>query len=67
MTLNLNLWWTGYAVLVVAAFIWALASRASERPRGDYDFAFWIPAAFRLAAAIIGSLILCIVLLIAGA
>ncbi len=65
MTISLNLWWASYTLFVVVALSWAIVERKDERKRGDYDFMFWIPAAFRLGAAVISSLILAIILLIA--
>lgn len=38
------------------AWIWAIWPRESDKKNGDYDFSFWIPAAFRLCAAIIMTL-----------
>lgn len=59
MNLTITLgWWVIPAAVTIASLIWALVPRRSERRSGDYDFAFWIPAAFRLAVSIIVSLAL---------
>ena len=55
MTITLG-WWTLAGAVQIAVLVWALWPRKSEAKGGDYDFAFWIPAAARLAFAIIVSL-----------
>lgn len=56
MTITLG-WWLVPLLASAALFKWALIPRESDRRSGDYDFTFWLPAAFRLVAAIIGSLV----------
>jgi len=56
VNLTIGLWIIPLA-LSVAAVVWALVPRASERRSGDYDFAFMLPAVFRTFGAIIVSLV----------
>ncbi|MFA6966078.1 hypothetical protein [Bosea sp. (in: a-proteobacteria)] len=46
-------WWTIPLLASAGAFAWAAWPRACERRGGDFDFAFWLPAAFRLLVAVI--------------
>lgn len=48
--------WVIPLALTIMVFGWALFPRPDERQSGDYDFTFWLPAAFRLCAAVIFSL-----------
>jgi hypothetical protein len=50
-------WWAAPLAIMIALFVWALIPRPSEARSGDYDFAFMLPAVFRSAGAIIGSLV----------
>lgn len=49
-------WWAIPTLLTLAVLAWAGMPRKSEKRSGDYDFAFWIPGAFRVAVAVIASL-----------
>lgn len=56
VTLHLGPWIA--PVLLTAGLLgWAVLPRADERRSGDYDFAFWLPAAFRALFAVIGALL----------
>lgn len=58
MTLSLTLgWWLLPLAATIIAALWGFIPRASERRSGDYDFTFWLPAAFRACAATILSLL----------
>ena len=57
MTITIGSWGIPVAI-TVAFYLWAFWPREGDKKNGDYDFAFWIPAAFRLAAATILSLII---------
>lgn len=58
MTLHLPLGaWIIPLAITLGLFIWAMIPRTTDRRSGDWDFTFWIPAAFRLVGAIIGSLV----------
>lgn len=58
MAVNLTIgFWAIPLALTIAAFVWALFPRAGDRRSGDYDFTFWLPAAFRLCAAVVLSLV----------
>lgn len=50
-------WWVLPLLITGAAFLWALVPRAHDRRSGDYDFTFWLPAAFRFCGAVILSLL----------
>ena len=54
VNLTIGLWIIPLA-LTIMVFGWALFPRG-ERQTGDYDFTFWLPAAFRLCAAVVLSL-----------
>lgn len=49
-------YWIIPTALTCFLFGWAYWPRPSERRSGDYNMAFWIPGAFRMALAIIVSL-----------
>lgn len=56
MTVTIG-WWAIPLLITLALFGWARFPRPDEDRSGDYDFAFWLPAAARYAAAIVGSLL----------
>lgn len=56
MTVTIG-WWAIPLLATLVLFGWATWRRSDEDRHGDYDFAFWVPAAARLAAAIVGSLV----------
>lgn len=56
MTITIG-WWAIPFLVTLALLAWANWPRPDEDRSGDFDFAFWLPAAFRLAVAIVGSLI----------
>lgn len=49
--------WIIPLAITLGLFTWVLIPRETDRRSGDWDFTFWIPAAFRLVGAIIGSLV----------
>lgn len=58
MNLQLTLGgWLAPLAISIGLFVWALIPREGDRRSGDWDFTFWLPAAFRLVAAVIGSLV----------
>lgn len=59
--------WIVLITFIAGAITWALLPRKGEQKKGDYDFAFWVPQAFRLAFAIIVSLLAVIIWMLAVA
>lgn len=53
--------WIIPLAITLGLSICALIPRETDRRSGDWDFTFWIPAAFRLVAAVIGSLLVWLV------